>query len=271
VENLLLEPIGRGTAAGIAYAAAKELSEKNFDVLVTIPADHIIPDVDEWCLAVEAATTFAAEQDHIVCVGVIPEVLTSKFGYILSGERVGGTAESPLFRVAQFVEKPAPDRLEAMAERADLLRNVGMIAFKPSVMMSEIRQILPDVGEAFDIACASGFEETVVDSVYAQIQSTSIDSALLQVTDRLAVIRGGFQPVDAGDFASLGEVLVQDENGNAVFGKTVTVDAHSNTVVSDGATVALVGIEDHIVVVEGATVLVCPKDQSQRIREVAGR
>jgi mannose-1-phosphate guanylyltransferase len=268
-DNLVLEPVGRGTAPCIAFTAELENERERFDVIVTIPADHVVPDPDEWVLAIQLAADHAAAKNELVSIASIPEIPETKFGYLVVGENVGGTDRNPINRVVRFVEKPEQTTLGSMLSRGQCLRNMGMIAFRPAVMLEELEKHLPAVHEEFVKAKTSAFDLRSIDEAYAAIQKASIDESVLHLSSNHVAISSRIRSIDAGDFASIGSALESDDDGNAFKGDTITINAKSNTIISDSTTIAVVGIDDHIVVVDGDTVLVCPKDQSQRIRDAA--
>ncbi|MFV1980035.1 MAG: sugar phosphate nucleotidyltransferase, partial [Rhodothermia bacterium] len=137
-ENLILEPERRGTAPCIAFAAALEAWKGRFGVMVTVPSDHIIPDPDDWVAALRVASKYAAMNDELVSIASIPDAPEVKFGYLITGNRVGGTQRNPVSRVVSFVEKPELQTLKSLLAGGRCLRNMGMIAFKPHVVLAEL-------------------------------------------------------------------------------------------------------------------------------------
>jgi mannose-1-phosphate guanylyltransferase/mannose-6-phosphate isomerase len=269
-DNLILEPAGRGTAAAVVLTAAQESTRSRFQVVVSAPADHVIPDPEPWLSAVEAAAMHALSSRQLVSVGSFGDVLETKFGYLQTGGRVGGSETNPIYDALRFEEKPDDANLRKLAEQGNWVRNLGLIAFRPEVMMEEARRHHPELHDRMASAAAAGLADDVLGPAYDDVTPISIDEAILQHSDRLAVVSTRIRPIDAGDFATLDAVLDHDANANASVGPAITVDSSSNTIVANGAKVVLVGVSDLVVVVEDNTVLVCPKDQTQRIREVAG-
>ena len=269
--NLLLEPEGLGTAPAIALTASREARRGKFDVLLTIPADHLIPEPDEWVAALQVAAKHAAKHDVVVAIGSIPLAPEIKFGYIVTGDRIGGTDKNPVCLAERFVEKPEREAIEEMLAEGHCLRNMGMLAFKPSVMVEEFATHLPEIHNTFEETARDGFGDDSIALAYSKITRASIDVALLQRSDRLAAVESTIKSIDTGDFASLGRILSTDVNGNAISGAAVLIDSHRNTIVGGDATIAAVGVDDLVIVVDGDTILICPKDQSQRIKEAADK
>ena len=270
-ENLILEPTGLGTGPCVGLTASIEDTRGRFDVVVTVPADHVILEPDEWIAAIETAAGFAAENDRLVSVAALPDGPQVKFGYLQIGDRIGGTDRNPVFEGIRFVEKPDQTLLEEMLAAGTCLRNMGTLAFRPGSLLRDLTEHLPDVASALAQAAKHDHSDGSLDAAYSTISDSSIDRALLQKVGGLAVVAAKIDSIDAGDFASIGQALETDERGNAIRGDAIMVDSSSNTVVSEHATVAVVGAEDLVVVVDGDTVLVCPKDETQRIGAVASK
>lgn len=269
--NLILEPVGLGTAPCIALVATLEAWKGRFDVLVTVPADHVIDDPDEWTAALGTGSAHAASSDALVSIASIPELLETKFGYLVTGDRVGGTKKNPVNRVVRFVEKPDRATLETLLSAGQCLRHMGMIAFKPRVMLEELARYAPKILGPLEVAREGGFDDGVVDDAYSSMPNASIDVSLLQRTNRLLAVSSRIRSIDGGDFTSLAAILESDTYGNKIKGRSIMIDSTSNIVFSGDATVAGVGIRDLLIVVDEDTVLVCPKDQSQRVKELADR
>ncbi|MGD8414686.1 MAG: hypothetical protein PVF33_10655, partial [Candidatus Latescibacterota bacterium] len=164
---------------------------------------------------------------------------------------------------------PDSDTLATMLAEGSCLRNMGMVAFKPGTMLAELSAHLPAVADPLSEAQKCGMQKTAIEEAYASMPKASIDTALLQKSERLVAVASAIESVDTGDFATLGDILTTDENGNSTRGETVSIDATGNTIVADDTAVAVVGAKDLVIVVDGDTILVCPKDSTQRIREAA--
>lgn len=268
-QNLILEPVGRGTATCIALTAAVELKRDRFDTVVTIPVDHIILDLQPWIEATRAAVQRASDSDELVVVGANPVPGESKFGYIVAGDVVSPSATAPVRSVLRFVEKPHPAELEALLVSNLCFRNMGMLAFKPDVLLSQISKHLPAMNKAIEMAASRMWAPEALRLAYESIQSASIDNSVLALSDKVSVAIGPIASIDAGDFASIGMVLDHDESHNAASGDTIVVDSTGNTIFTEDATVAVVGVKDLVIIVREDVIMICPKDQTQRINEIA--
>lgn len=264
--NLILEPKGRGTAAAVALTSVVCGRVHPGLPVATIPSDHIIPDPDEWVSSILTALRFARSSDHLVCLGAPPPVAGKKFGYIVAQRAIGGTEQHPVLAVERFVEKPDAETLAALISDGNCYRNMGVVAFRPDVLATEMLAHLPEVYRP--LSAAPSDSDSALAKAYDDVPVQSIDEAVLQRSTSVAVTIGRMESIDAGDFVTLGDALGRDEDGNATSGQIVAVDASDNTVFADDVTVALVGVSGLVVVVEGNRVLVCPADESQQIKQI---
>ncbi len=265
-ENLVLEPIGKGTAAAVALAARVVSQRPEIRAAATIPADHVIPDAKPWSATLESALECAATTERIVCIGTEARRGETKFGYMLLGG-VLNEGDRSVRSVERFAEKPSADELDSMIDGGNCVRNMGMVAFHPGVMTREMDAFVPAVIEA--LGGVDWRDEQELAAAYANLPDVSVDEAVLQRSDRVACAVGQIANLDAGDFVTLGDAVGRDANGNASVGRIVAVDSERNTVFARESTVALVGVEGLVVVVEGDQILVCPATETQRIKKLS--
>lgn len=266
-QNLILEPTGRGTAAAVSLAAIVCSRAAPGASVATIPSDHIIPDPDQWMGALRAGLDFAVHNERLICLGTTPRAGESKFGYMVVGGIIGGEARHPIRDVTRFVEKPDPKELDALIASGSCVRNMGALMFRPRLLKDEMWRVAPQIIKPITDALEEGGQD--LSRAYETLPYVSIDVAVLQQSQRVAVAIGDIASADAGDFVTLGDAIGRDDDGNAVVGRVVTVDANDNTVFADDVTVALVGVSDLVVVVEGDRILVCPAGETQRIKQIS--
>ena len=266
-QNLILEPTGRGTAAAVALATIVCSRAAPGASVATIPSDHIIPDPGQWMGAVRAGLDFAAHNERLVCLGTSPRAGETKFGYLVVGEIIGEEAGHPIREVMRFVEKPDSEELDALIVSGSCIRNMGTLMFRPQFLKDEMWRFAPQIIKPITDALEAVGQD--LSQAYEALPSVSIDVAVLQQSQRVAVVLGEISSADAGDFVTLGDAIGRDDDGNAVVGRVVTVDANDNTVFADDVTVALVGVSDLVVVVEGDRILVCPAGETQRIKQIS--
>lgn len=273
-ENLLVEPSPRNTAPCIAWAASRIARTSPDAVVLVLPSDHHIGDVPAYRralgLAIEAARTGV-----IVTLGIRPTRPETGFGYIEVGEERAGVAAAK-----RFVEKPDRETASAYLASGRFLWNAGMFVFRARDMVDAIRAHQPAIADAldrFDAAARAGDEDAEVARLFPMLPSVSIDVGVMEKLDRLAVVPAEFGWSDVGSWEAAYELCDKDEAGNSVGAFLVAVDAKRNHVV-DATTagdkkkvVALLGIEDLVVVETDDALLVMPRSRSQDVRAVVDR
>lgn len=250
--DVLVEPAPKDTGPALVYGAHRVREQVGECTLVCTPSDHLIEGAfAETC---RQAATVAAESGALVTVGVEPTRPATGYGYIQPGDRRAGYRT-----VAQFHEKPDAETAAQYRERG-YLWNAGIFAWEPRHFLAAARETpLGPLVEALDRGeAAAGF---------AAVDPVSVDYAVLERTEELAVVPAAFTWDDLGTWDAVARHLKGDEDGNAVLGDALAVDAGDNVVATDGH-VSLVGVEDLVVVSYGDRTLVCPRGDTERVREV---
>ncbi len=264
-ELLVAEPVGRNTAPAVAAAAF--LAEPHA-ILVVLPADHVIADVEAFRKALDVAVE-AAGQGHLVTFGVVPDRPETGYGYIEVGEAHDGWR-----RVERFVEKPDRTTAAVYVGSGRHLWNSGMFVFKASEIRSELERHAPEVVTAVDRALADASREgrlLRLGAAFAEAPSVSIDYAVMEKTDRAVVVPLDAGWSDVGSWAALWEISERDQDDNVVMGEAEVLDVHRSYVRSEGRLVAVVGVDDVIVVDTGDAVLVAARDRAQDVKRLVDR
>ncbi|MBL8549428.1 MAG: mannose-1-phosphate guanylyltransferase/mannose-6-phosphate isomerase [Hyphomonadaceae bacterium] len=262
---LALEPEGRNTAAVGALAAAlgRELAP---DALVLLsPADHVITNVAAFHDTTARAAGVASER--IVTFGVTPTRAETGYGYIERGQAIA----DGVYAIRQFHEKPEADVAERYAASGAHDWNSGMFLFDPDVLLGEFAAAA-EIRDATLAALAGAQREgrTIRPpaALYRQIPKAPIDKAVMEKTAKGAVAPADFGWADLGSWAEIWRLSAQDAEANCFQGDAIALDARRNLVRSDGPRVALVGVDDLIVVVSGGTVLIGPRDRAQDVKKL---
>jgi mannose-1-phosphate guanylyltransferase/mannose-6-phosphate isomerase len=261
---IVVEPCGRNTAP-VAAVAAQVIAERfPGALLLLLAADHQIADAAGFRAAVARAAAVAHER--IVTFGITPAGPETGYGYI---QQDAALAEG-VYGVRRFVEKPDLATAKNYVASGDYVWNAGIFLFPPSLFLEELRASRPDIAKAALAAIPAG-RETVVrldGPLFAACPSDSIDYAVMEKTTRAAVAPCDVGWADVGSWSEVWRLGAPDAEGNVVRGETVTIDTHGSLVFSDGPTVALVGVEDLIVVAAAGGVLVLPKARAQDVKAV---
>lgn len=265
--TVVIEPLRRDSAPAIAAATAVALQRDPEAVVLALAADHIILDVPQFratCLAGREA----ADAGRIVTFGIKPTEPKTSYGYILPGEALG---KNGVHAVKCFVEKP--DAATAAGYVRDgYLWNSGNFLFRADVLLSELARLEPEMAQAIEAAVKDattdlGFLRLAPDA-FARAPQKSIDYAVMEKTDRAAVVAGDFRWSDIGSWDALFDITPRDKSGNIVQGPVVTVDSQDCVVHSDGRLTAVVGIKDMVVVSTSDAVMVVPRARSQEVKEL---
>lgn len=270
-ENIFVEPVGRNTAPSLAVAAAMA-RERGEDVpVLCCPSDHVILDTDVFRRIVEAAAQVAAERDELITFGIKPTYPATGYGYIEAGAEAGTRNRHGFHRVCRFHEKPELEMARKYLDRGNFFWNSGIFLWRPSVYLSAWDCHLPDGKEPLArIADTLGKanENRTVEVEYPKMPSISVDYGILERADNVLVFPADFDWNDVGSWDALFDILPHDDQGNVGSGGMELIDSKGNLLFNPGGVTAAVGVEDLIVVVNGGTVLVCRRGQSQRIREL---
>jgi mannose-1-phosphate guanylyltransferase/mannose-1-phosphate guanylyltransferase/mannose-6-phosphate isomerase len=265
--RFIVEPAARNTAPAVALATFGAADD---DLLLVLPSDHLVTDVEAFRDAVRRARPFA-EQGWIVTFGMKPDRAETGYGYV---ER-GGALGSGVFAAARFVEKPDAATAAAFVAGGRHDWNGGMFLFRAGRMADALRSYAPEVAAA---AVAALAEQSIEDEIarpaekpFLRAPAVSIDVAVMEKADRIAVVPVAMGWSDIGSFAALAEATATDDAGNAMTGDVIAIDAGGCLIRSEGPLVAAIGIRDLIVVATADAVLIVPKDQSQRVKEVVER
>lgn len=271
---ILLEPVGRNTAPAIALAALAATASSNEadPVLLVLPADHVIRNVEAFQKAVMTALP-AAEQGKLVTFGIVPRSPETGYGYVrrASTEPV---AEG-VYAVEAFVEKPDLERAKAFVASGDHYWNSGMFMFRARRYLEELERFAPQIVHA----CRASLAGAKSDLDFARIDakafqaspSDSIDYAVMEKTADAVVVPLDAGWSDVGSWSSLHEASNPDEAGNVLRGDVLIEDTHNSYLFAESRLVAAVGLEDHVVVETKDAVLVAPKSRVQDVKQLVSR
>ena len=266
---IILEPFGRNTAP-VAMAAALAVEAIDPEALVLLmPSDHVIGRPEAFAAAVAEAAPLARER--IVLFGVKPTAPETGFGYIEAGEPLDGEVRS----VARFVEKPDIATARGYLEGGRHLWNAGIFLFSPKVLIAEMERLAPDVASSVRRALrAARRDGSVIEldaAAFETCPSISIDYAVMEHTDKAAVMPVDPSWADIGSWSSLWQQGSRNGEGNVLRGDVEVLDANDCLIWSQDRTVAVVGVSDLIVVQTEEGVLVLPKSRAQDVKILVER
>lgn len=264
--RVLVEPEGRNTAAAIAFAAVRLAREAPNALMAVLPADHAIADVARFRADLRLGFAAAEQTGALVTFGLEPSYPETGYGYIRAGAPLAGN-DGRVAAVEAFVEKPAHARAAALIAEGGVFWNSGIFAWRVAEILRELRRQLPGMVERLETALEGGPARLA--RVYRTLPSISIDHGVLERAERVAVVRARFPWSDVGSWAAVEPFWRRNGNGaNSVRGRALPVDSRGCVIDSPTRLVALLGVEDLVVVDTPDAVLVCRKDRAQDVRLV---
>ncbi len=267
-QSFLLEPAGRNTAPAIALAALKVQQTHGDDaIMVIMPSDHLIKNVDTFRQTVQQAVELAS-QGYLTTFGIYPTAPETGYGYIKAGEKLNDQAAV----IDQFVEKPDLATAKSYIASGDYSWNSGMFAFRVGGLIEALNETAVDVmnksEECFASTDTSGNQIEFDLDQFMQLPDISIDYAVMEKASKRAVVDSRFDWNDIGSWNAMAGLLDSDEAGNRIEGKAITVDSENCYIRAGDRLVAAVGVKDLMVVDTTDAVLIAHKDKSQGVKDV---
>lgn len=267
--TILLEPVSRNTAPAIAVAALQAMQDHADPMLLVLPSDHIISNVEAFHAAIRAAEP-AAAAGKLVTFGIVPTSAETGYGYIRADEGGMSGDDLKIRNVRQFVEKPDAQAAERYLESGEYVWNSGMFLFRASVYLAELKRHRPDILTACQAAfadCRRDVDFVRLDkAAFIACPAASIDYAVMQDTDDAVVLPVDIGWSDVGCWSALWAIAERDGDGNARHGDVITSDCRNTMAWGGGRLVALLGLDDIVVVDTADAVLVAHRDQAHQIK-----
>jgi mannose-1-phosphate guanylyltransferase/mannose-6-phosphate isomerase len=267
--GILLEPAGRNTAPAVAAAAHYLAAIDPQAVMLVLPADHVINDTAAFAAAV-ANAALMVEEGALATFGVVPQGPETGYGYIHRGAPAG--ADEQCYRVDRFVEKPDRATAQTFVDDGGYYWNSGMFLFRAERYLSELNQFKPEIAAAAEAAVRLGYRDLdfcrLDEAAFSGSPSDSIDYAVMERTSHAVVVPADIGWSDVGSWSALWEVQQRDAGGNVQRGD-VYLDGVSNSLVrAESRIVAVIGVDNLVVVETPDAVLIAHKDQVQRVKQV---
>lgn len=265
--KIMLEPARRNTAPAIAAAALQALSEHDDPILLVLPSDHVIKDHDAFCTAIHYAMSAAAKGD-LLTFGIKPQGPETGYGYI----RAASTETDPVQPVLEFVEKPNRATAEQYVASGRYFWNSGMFMFRASRYIEELNQYQPEIVAA----CREAVEKSTQDidfirldsKAYAASPDNAVDYAVMEKTNRAAMVALDANWSDIGSWASVWDVAEKDENNNAMLGDAVLQDCENCLVHGTTRLVTAVGLRNTVVIETADAILIMDTERAQDTKKL---
>lgn len=271
--NILVEPMGRNTAACICLAALRLSRIYTPDTILLItPSDHLVTNPVLYCQTVEAAARLCTDHpDALITMGIRPSRPETAYGYLRLGETLDFPSVRGAARVEAFIEKPDHTAAADYVLSGNYLWNSGVFIGKISTVLDHIRKYLPEHYHTLSrVADPTSVDTDQLGQAYERLTSISFDFGVMEKAPQVLVVPGEFGWDDVGSWRSLERLNVPDEAGNAVVGNAVLLESQGCIVHSEdaGKLIALLGVDNMLVVDTPDVTLICPKSQTQQIRKL---
>jgi mannose-1-phosphate guanylyltransferase / mannose-6-phosphate isomerase len=268
--TLILEPARRDSgpaiAAGVAYARQKFGDDV---IICAMPCDHLIPDLPRFKATLQSAIALACK-GYLTTFGILPTMPSNQFGYLQQGEAIGAVKSA--YCVSKFHEKPRTELAVQYLASGDYCWNSGMFVFSTGVFAAEASTHMPATWEGAD-AAAKGSKKrgnivTLAEAPFLAIKPISIDHALFELSQNVAMVRADFSWSDVGNWSAVFDALDKDANGNAVQGDAKLKDCKEILVIGEDIKVVAIGVSDLVIIARPDGVLVSQKGRSSEIKDM---
>lgn len=270
-ENIVAEPEKRDTAPAVALAVGWVVARDPMATMLVLPADHLIQNKAEFQRVLSNAATAAENSGNLVTVGIKPTWPCPSYGYVERGRKagIGGMNDLSAWEVIRFREKPNPDLAEHFISQGNFLWNAGMFIWTIPAIFSELSRHCPVLADfVSELRGSKDFNATVAKQ-FSKLPKLSIDYALMEKASRVLNIEATFDWDDVGNWTSVGRHLKSDADGNQYNGAFSQLDAASNIIFSQtGQHIALIGVQDLIVVAAKDGLLVASRSKAESIKKI---
>lgn len=265
-ENIIIEPFGMNTAPCIALSAQYLARKYNkTEKMIVLPADHLIALNDEFLASLEVGSV-SADKDNLVTFGIKPDYPATGYGYIEAGKEIG----QGMFNVKQFKEKPNLETAEQFLSSGNFFWNSGMFMWKIGTILDAYKEYLPKVTHVLkkiDVRWDEDGLKADISSEYALMPKIPVDIGIMEQAERRVVIPVDYGWSDVGSWKALYDISDKDENNNVINCENQTIDSNNNYVNSKKF-IALIGIDDLVIVESDDTLLIAKKDRSEEVKDI---
>jgi mannose-1-phosphate guanylyltransferase len=267
-KNIIVEPVGKNTAPCIGLAAL-EIQKRDPDgIMVVLPADHLISDRKRFVHCLEQAVNTAQNDDSLVTIGITPTQPETGYGYIQFDPKAVG--KHGAYGVKTFAEKPHLEAAQRFLESGDFLWNSGIFIWSVKRIIAEIEHSLPELYAALmAIAELSGKDKKAkFKHIYSGLRPISIDYGVMERARNVAVVKGDFIWSDIGNWAEVYRLSPKDKAGNVNLNGHILIDTSNCMIDSSDRLVAVVGVQDLIIINTRDALLICHRDHAQNVKRV---
>jgi mannose-1-phosphate guanylyltransferase len=269
-QNVVSEPVGRGTAPCLGLAAILIGQQDPQATMIALPADHAVKDTASFRSVLGAAVE-AAQHGHLVTLGIHPHAPETGYGYIERGALLRRAHGHEVYRVLRFTEKPNLAKAEEFVASGRYYWNAGIFAWRADAFLAEVQRLMPDLhGQLLAVRAALGTPEQAEATAraWSGLRNASVDVGIMEKAADVVVIPADVGWSDVGSWTSVSDLAEVDAQGNVLQGEHLALDCEDTFVRSSGRLVAAVGLRGMVVIDTGDAVLVCPKERVQDVKKL---
>ncbi len=267
--QIIVEPMPRGSGPAIGLGTAIAARRDPDALIGSFAADHVVNNIPAFHAAIQAGIA-AADAGYLVTIGIQPSYAETGYGYIRAGRPIR-PGDEQVFEVAEFKEKPDRDTATRYLQSGGYLWNASMFLWRADVLLAELRRLIPDLADALDEIAAAWDtprgEETLL-RVWPQIRDVTIDHGIMEHSDRVAVVPADIGWADLGDWHGFGAVVADLDGGSVVRNcEAIVKDSNNVVIFGNERLIAVLGLDNVIVVDTDDAVLVCERTRAQDVRQ----
>ena len=267
--TILLEPIAKNTAPAIAAAALQAIKNSADAMLLVLPADHLIQDIDAFHQAIKIASK-QAQSNKLTTFGIKPTNANTAYGYIHKGAAAGA-----VFKIKAFTEKPDQKTAQKFFKSNHYLWNSGMFMFKASTLIHELTTYAPDIIKAVKASVDNALDDfdfiRLEQASFALSANISIDYALMEKSHNVVVVPLDAKWSDVGSFLALSEIGTKDANDNVIQGDALTWQTTNTYINAKKHLIATIGVQDLIIINTHNATLIANKNKAQQVKNIVAQ
>ena len=266
-KNFVIEPMAKNTAPIIAlFCALLQKQKKDISLpIVTLSADHYIEPEEIWSKLVQS--TFSYADNYLYCIGIKPNKPNTNYGYIEIGTQIHNTKDQ--YTIKSFKEKPTKEVAEEYVQKGSFLWNSGMFIFSARLFLEQLKKLQPDM---YDLACLCVEKKSNLNKLFEKMPNISVDYAIMEKSQQLAVIAGDFTWDDIGSFLAIKRIKKPDSNNNFSSNNLYykSIASQNNIIMTENKSIkfALLGIENLVIVENNGIICIAHQDQIGSIKEL---
>lgn len=266
--NVIAEPAKRDTAAAVALGVGWVAAHDHNATMIALPADHVITDTSAFQKTMLVAARAAEENSALVTIGIKPKSPHPGFGYIEAGEPIG----KDIYRVVRFREKPNIELAESFIRKGNFRWNAGMFVWTVPTILTEFNRHAPELARFISCCRSAGRFESALREKFATLPKISFDYAVMEKAEHVLVVEAQFEWDDVGSWQAVARYFEKDANGNAANCEVTALNAHENIIFDEASgNIALLGVNNLIVVRTSDAVLVCHRHHAEKIKDLVAK